>query len=178
VLGGLGLLVAVAIGTAIWVGVFLAGALGHTADTMDPAIIATLANQGITLAPPSTTSVPVGKEQAKAIAFQHHPNTDPSTAILANVVVQRNAPYNCTCWVVSWQLQTGLPPQGGPPGGKASASQFKSSMAYSVTFIDAQSGKYKFAVGTYVFESGGRFIRPFLLNPSPISTGCLRAREC
>jgi hypothetical protein len=159
VLGGLGLLVAVAIGTAIWVGVFLAGALGHTADTMDPAIIATLANQGITLAPPSTTSVPVGKEQAKAIAFQHHPNSDPSTAILANVVDQRNAPYNCTCWVVSWRVGTAVPP-------------------YNVTFIDAQSGKYKFAVGAYVFQSGGPLIRPFLLNPSPISTGCLRAREC
>ena len=152
-LGGLGLLVAVAIGTAIWVGVFLAGALGHTADTMDPAIIASLANQGITLAAPPTTSVPVGKEQAKVIAFQYFPNCNPSTAILANVVVQWNARYNCTCWVVSWQLRTEVPP-------------------YHVTFIDAQSGKYEFAEGSGVAYEFGPPLRPFLRpSSSPAPAG-------
>jgi hypothetical protein len=148
-LGGLGLLVAVAIGAAIWVGAFLVGALGQTADTMDPAIIASLANQGITLGAPPTTSVPVGKEQAKVVAFQHFPNSNPSAAILATVVVQWNARNNCTCWVVSWQLRTEVPP-------------------YNVTFIDAQSGKYEFAEGSGIpHESGGRFIRPFISKPSP-----------
>ncbi len=150
VLGGLGLLVAVAVGAAIWVAVFWVGALGHGTDTMDPAIIASLANPGVTLAAPPTTSVPIGKEQAKAIAFRHFPNDTASTAILAKVLVQKNAVLNCTCWVVSWQLGTGVPPQGGPPGGKASASQFQSSMRYNVTFIDAQSGEYEFGLESYI----------------------------
>jgi hypothetical protein len=152
-LGGVGLLVAVAIGAAIWVGAFWVGALGHTADTMDPAIIVSLENQGITLAAPPTTSVPIGKEQAKAIAVRQFPNDRPvSAAILARVVVQKNARYNCTCWVVSWQERTGLPPRGGLPGAKASASdgQAQSWLFYRVTFIDAQSGNYEFAVESYV----------------------------
>jgi hypothetical protein len=152
VLGGLGLLVAVAIGAAIWVAVFWVGALGHATDTMDPAIIASLASQGITLASPPTTSVPTGKEQAKAIAYHEFPNGNTaSTAILAKVLVKPNAAFNCTCWVVARKLGTGIPPRGGPIGvARPSADQFKSWMLYNVTFIDAQSGKYEFAVESYI----------------------------
>ena len=150
-LGGLGLLAAVAIGAAIWVGASLVGALEHPPNTMDPAIIASLASQGITLSAPSTTSVPIGREQAKANASRELPNgKNDSTAILANVVVQPNANFSCTCWVVARKLGTGIPPPCGPIGDKASASQFQSWMRYSVTFIDARSGKYEFAMESYV----------------------------
>lgn len=150
-LGGLGLLVAVAIGAGIWVGAYWVGALGHTADTMDPAIIASLASQGITLTAPPTTSVPIGREQAKANAYREFPNgKNDTTAILAKVLVQPNANFNCTCWVVARKLGTGIPPPGGPPGRKASGSQFQSWMRYNVTFIDAHSGKYAFAVESYI----------------------------
>jgi hypothetical protein len=145
----LALLVAIPIGAAIWVGVF--GALRHASDTMDPAVTASLASQGITLAAPSTTSVPIGRDQAKASAYREFPNgTTASTAILAKVLVQPNPRFNCTCWVVARKLGTGLPPQGGPPGQKASASQFQSWMRYDVSFIDAQSGRFAFAVESYI----------------------------
>ena len=150
-LGALGLLAVVAIGIAIFVGAFLVGAFGHTVDTMDPAIIASLRSQGITLTAPPTTSVPVGKEQAKASADRESPNgKTTSTAILAKVLVQPNPTFNCTCWVVARKLGTGIPPPGGPPGSKASATQFQSQMRYDVTFIDAQSGKFEFAVQSYI----------------------------
>jgi hypothetical protein len=150
-LGSLGLLAAVAIGAAIWVAALWVGALGHATDTMDPAIIASLANQGIALAAPPTTSVPIGRDQAKAIAFREFPNGKPVSAeILAKVLVQPNPKFNCTCWVVARKLGTGLPPQGGPPGQKASASQFQSWMRYDVSFIDAQSGRFAFAVESYI----------------------------
>ena len=55
--------------------------------------------------------------------------TSDSRAILANVVVQPNAALNCTCWVVSRLLGTGH---------------------YNVTFIDAQSGRYEFALESYI----------------------------
>lgn len=145
-LGGLGLLVALAIGGAIWV-----GASRHAADSLDPAITASLASQGITVSAPSATSARITREQASAIAFKDFPTDRPvSTAVLANVVVQPNAAYNCTCWVVSWLLGTGVPPQGGPPGGKASASQFQSLMRYHVAFVEAQSGRFEFAVESYI----------------------------
>jgi hypothetical protein len=141
VLGGLGLL-AVAIGAAIWV-----GALRHAADTLDPAITASLASQGITVSASSTTSVPITRDQAKASAYREFPNgTTASTAILAKVLVQPNPKFNCTCWVVARKLGTGLPPPGGPVGSKASAAQFNSWMRFNVTFIDAQSGKVEFAM--------------------------------
>jgi hypothetical protein len=147
VLGGLALLAVVAIGAAVWV------LASRRADTLDPAIAASLASQGITLAPPPTTSVPTGKEQAKATAYREFPNGKTnSTAILAKVLVQPNANFNCTCWVVARLLGTGIPPPGGPVGynRKASANQFQSWMRYNVTFIDAQSGKYEFAVESYI----------------------------
>jgi hypothetical protein len=149
-LGSLGLLAAVAIGAAIWAAALWVGALGHATETIDPAIIASLANQGIALAAPPTTSVPIGRDQAKAIAFREFPNGKPVSAeILAKVLVQPNPKFNCTCWVVSWELGTGLPPPGGPVGSKASAAQFNSWMRYHVTFIDAQSGKVEFALESY-----------------------------
>jgi len=152
VLGSLGLLVAGAIGAAVWV-----GASRHAADTLDPAITASLASQGITVSASSTTSVPITRDQASAIALKDWPNRKTiDTAVLAKVLVQPNPAFNCTCWVVSWLIGTGVPPPGGPPGGKPSASQFLSWMRYHVTFIDAQSGKVEFAVESY-----------YSLQPSP-----------
>ena len=151
VLGGLGLLVAVAIGAAVWV------VASRHADTLDPAIAASLASEGITLSAPSTTSFPTTRDQAVAIALKHSPSrTTVSSAVLAEVLFQPNARYNCTCWVVSWLIGMGVPPPGGPAGGKPSASQFQSWMRYHVTFIDAQSGKYQSALESY-----------FPLQPSP-----------
>ena len=152
-LGGLALLVAVAIGTAVWV------VASRHADTLDPAIVASLASQGITLSAPSTTSFPTTRDQAVAIALKDSPGrTTISSAVLAKAVFQPNARYDCTCWVVSWLIGTGVPPPGGPVGydRKALAAQFKSWMRYHVTFIDAQSGKYEFAAESY-----------FPLQPSP-----------
>jgi hypothetical protein len=144
VLGGLALLVALAIGGAVWV------AASRHADTLDPAIAASLASQGITVSAPSTTSVPTTKEQAIAVALKDFPDGRPATtAVLARVVVRPNAAYNCTCWVVSWLLGTGVPPQGGLPGAKASADKFQSWMRYHATFVDAQSGKFEFAQESY-----------------------------
>ena len=125
ILGGLGLVVAIAIGVAVWV-----GASRRAPEGLDPAIIASLASQGITLAAPPTTSVPITREQAKANADQGFPKgTNDSRAILANVAVQPNAALNCTCWVVSRLLGTGH---------------------YNVTFIDAQSGRYEFELESYI----------------------------
>lgn len=144
VLGGLALLVALAIGGAVWV------AASRHADTLDPAIAASLASEGITVSAPSTTSVPTTRDQAVAVALKDFPDGRPvTTAVLARVVVRSNAADNCTCWVVSWLLGTGVPPQGGPPGAKASADQFRSWMRYHVTFVDAQSGKFAFAQESY-----------------------------
>ncbi len=148
VLGGLGLLVAVAIGGAVCV-----AASRHAADSMDPGIAASLANEGITLSAPSTTNVPITKDQAVATAVKDFPNRKPvsTAAVLANVVVRPNAAFNCTCWVVARFLGTGIPPPGGPVGAtRPSADQFKSWMKYNVTFIDAQSGKYEFAIESYI----------------------------
>jgi hypothetical protein len=148
VIGRLGLLVAVAIGAAVWV---LWGASQHAAASLDPAITGSLASQGITVSAPSTTSVPLTSEQADAIALKDFPNRKTvSTATLAKVLVQPNAALNCTCWVVSWLLGPGLPPPGGPPGQKLPASQFQSWMRYHVAFVDAQSGKLAFAVESYI----------------------------
>ena len=145
VLGGLALLVAVAIGAGVWVVV-----LRH-ADTLDPAIAASLASEGTTLSAPSTTDFPTTRDQAVAIAVNQFPNRKPASpsAVLAKVLFQSNAQYNCTCWVVSWLIGTGVPPAGGPVGRKPSASQFQSWMRYHVTFIDAQSGKSEFAEESY-----------------------------
>ncbi len=86
VLGSLGFLVAVAIGAAVWV---LLGASRHAAASLDPAITASLASRGITVSAPSTTSVPITREQANAIAFEGFSNRKTvSTAILAKVRVQ------------------------------------------------------------------------------------------
>ena len=151
VLGGLALLVAVAIGTAVWV------VASRHADTLDPAIVASLASQGITLSAPSTTGFPTTRDQAVAIALKDSPGrTTVSSAVLAKAVFQPNAQYDCTCWVVTWLIGAGVPPAGGPVGRKPSASQFQSWMRYHVTFIDAQSGKYEFAGESY-----------FPLQPSP-----------
>jgi hypothetical protein len=144
-LGGLGVLAAVAIGAAIWV-----GASRLAAATLDPAIIESLKSQGITLSVPSTINVPITREQAEAIALKDFSNSKPvTTSVLAKMRAQPNAAFNCTCWVVSWLIGRGVPPQGGPPGQKASASQFQSWMRYHVSFVDAQSGKYEFAVESY-----------------------------
>jgi hypothetical protein len=145
VLGGLASLVAVAIGAAVWV------VTSRHADTLDPAIAASLASEGITLSAPSTTDVPTTRDQAVAIAVNAFPNRKPdkSSAVLAKVIFQPNARYNCTCWVVSWLIGTGVPPPGGPAGRKPSASQFQSWMRYHVAFIDAQSGKSEFAEESY-----------------------------
>jgi hypothetical protein len=144
-LGSLGLLVAVAIGTAVWV-----GASRHAADRLDPAITASLESQGITLSAPSTTSVPTTRDQAIAIALKDSPNrTTVGGAVLAKVLFQPNPAFNCTCWVVSWLIGTGVPPPGGPVGLKPSPSQFQSWMRYHVAFIDAQSGKFEFAEESY-----------------------------
>jgi hypothetical protein len=152
VLGGLALLVSLAIGGAVWV-----AASRHPADSLDPAITSSLASQGITVSAPSTTSVPTTRDQAVTIALKDFPNPRPvSTAVLAKVRVQPNAAYDCTCWVVSWLLGTGVPPQGGPPGHKLSADQFRSWMRYHVTFVDAKSGKFEFALESY-----------YALQPSP-----------
>jgi hypothetical protein len=156
VLGSSGLLVAVAIGVAAWV---LWGASRQGAS-LDPAITASLASQGITVSAPSTTSVPITREQADAIALKEFPNRKTvSTATLAKVLVQPNASFNCTCWVVSWLLGPGLPPPGGPPGQTLPASQFQSWMRYHVAFVDARSGKLEFAVESYI---------PY--QPSPIAS--------
>ena len=145
VLGGLALLVAVAIGAAVWV-----AASRHAADSLDPAITASLLSQGITVSAPSTTSVPTTREQAIAIALKDAPNRKSvDAAVLAKVLVQPNPALNCTCWVVSWLIGTGVPPPGGPVGPKLSPSQFQSWMRYHVTFIDAQSGKYQSALESY-----------------------------
>jgi hypothetical protein len=151
VLGSLGLLLAVALGAAIWVGAFWVGAVRHAADSMDPAITATLASEGITLSAPSRTNVPITKDRAVAIAVNDFPNRKPdkSSAVIANVLVKPNPAYNCTCWVVSWLIGTGVPPPGGPAGRKPPASQFQSWMRYHVAFIDAQSGKSEFAEEGY-----------------------------
>lgn len=144
-LGGLGLMVAIAIGVAVWL-----GASRRAPERLDPAIIASLASAGITVSAPSTTGVPITRDEAVAVAIKGFPDSGPvSAAVLARVVVRPNAAYNCTCWVVSWLLGTGVPPQGGPSGGKASASQFQSWMRYHVTFVDAQSGKFEFAQESY-----------------------------
>lgn len=146
VLAGLGLVVAITIGVAVWIWA------SRRAESLDPAITASLASQGITLSPPSSTS-PITREQAKASAYREFRNgKNDSTAVLANVVVQPNANFNCTCWVVARLLGRGIPPPGGPVGydRKASADQFKSWMRYNVTFIDAKSGKYEFAVESYI----------------------------
>ena len=143
-LAGLALLAAVAIGGAVWVAAF------RHADTLDPAIAASLASQGITVSAPSTTSVPTTRDQAIAIALKNAPtrkNVD--AAVLANVLVQPNPALNCTCWVVSWLIGTGVPPPGGPVGLKPSPGQFQSFMRYHVTFIDAQAGKYQSALESY-----------------------------
>ncbi len=147
-LGSLGLLVVVAIGGAVWVAVWTVSR--HAADRLDPAITASLASEGITLSAPSTTNVPITRDQAVAIAFEGIPNRkSENTAVLAKVLVQPNPRYNCTCWVVSWLLGTGVPPPGGPSGRKPPASQFQSWMRYHVAFIDAQSGKSEFAEESY-----------------------------
>jgi len=144
VLGGLALLVALAIGGAVWV------AASRPADTLDPAIVASLASQGINVSAPPTTSVPTTREQAVAIALKDAPNRKSvDAAVLAKVLVRPNPALNCTCWVVSWLLGPGLPPPGGPAGLKASADQFQSWMRYHVTFIDAQSGNSEFAEESY-----------------------------
>lgn len=145
-LGSLGLLVAVAIGIAVWV-----GASRRAADRLDPAITASLASEGITMSAPSTTSVPITRNQAVATAVNGFPNPKPdkSNAVLAKVRFQPNPRYNCTCWVVSWLIGTGVPPPGGPVGFKPSPSQFQSWMRYHVAFIDAQSGKFEFAEESY-----------------------------
>lgn len=98
--GGLGLLVAVAIGTAFWAHW---GVWRNAADNMDPAITASLANEGITMSAPSTTNVPT-RDRAVAIAVNDFPNRKPdkSSAVLANVLVKPNPAYNCTCWAGSY----------------------------------------------------------------------------
>jgi hypothetical protein len=157
VLGRLGLLVAVAIGATVWL---LLGASRHAAARLDPAIAASLASQGITVSAPSTSSVPTTSQHAEAIAFEGFPNRKTvSTTVLAKVLVKPNAALNCTCWVVSSLLGPGLPPPGGPPGRKPPAKQFESWMRYHVTFVNAQSGKFEFAVESYI---------PF--QPSPIAS--------
>jgi hypothetical protein len=144
VLAGLALLALVAIGAAVWV-----AASRHT-DTLDAAIAASLASQGITVSSPSTTSVPTRRDQAIAIALKDAPTRKSvDAAVLAKVLVQPNPALNCTCWVVSWLIGTGVPPPGGPVGLKLSPSQFQSWMRYHVTFIDAQSGKYQSALESY-----------------------------
>jgi hypothetical protein len=122
-----------------------------TPSSMDPAITASLASQGITLSAPPTTSFPITREQAVAIASEgvlKHKTV--SSAVLAKVIVQPNAAFNCTCWVVTWLLGPGLPLPGGPPGRKPSASEFQSWMRYHVAFVDAQSGKWDFTVESYI----------------------------
>ena len=101
---------------------------------------------------PSTSNVPITRDQTVTIAVNDFPNRKPdkSSAVLANVIVKPNPQYNCTCWVVSWLIGTGLPPPGGPVGQKPpSASQFRFWMRYHVAFIDAQSGKSEFAEESY-----------------------------
>jgi hypothetical protein len=145
VLAGLALLAAVAIGGAVWV-----AASRHAADSLDPAITASLRSQGITLSPPSTTSVPTTRDQAIAIALKDSPKrTTVSGAVLTRVLFQPNPAFNCTCWVVSWLIGTGVPPPGGPVSLKLSPSQFQSWMRYHVTFIDAQSGTFESALESY-----------------------------
>ena len=145
-LPGLGLLAAVAVGASVWV-----AASRHAADSLDPAITASLASQGITVSASTTTSVPITRDQASAIALKDFPNRKTAgTAVLAKVLVRPNPAFNCTCWVVSWLIGTGVPPPGGPPGAKPSANQFQSWMRYHVAFVDAQSGKFEFAVESYI----------------------------
>jgi hypothetical protein len=145
VLAGLALLAAVAIGGAVWV-----AASRHAADSLDPAITASLRSQGITLSPPSTSSVATTRDQAIAIALKDSPKrTTVSGAVLAKVLFQPNPALNCTCWVVFWLMGTGVPPPGGPVGLKLSPGQFESWMRYHVTFIDAQSGKFGSALESY-----------------------------
>jgi hypothetical protein len=149
VLRSLGLLVIAAIGVGVWV---LAGAFRPGGAKLDPAIIASLASQGINVSElPPSTSVQISGAQAEAIFHKEFPNRQEvtTTAVLANVIVPLNPANNCTCWLVSWLMGTGVPPQGGPPGGKLPASQFTSLMRYHVTFVDAYSGKFYVAVESY-----------------------------
>ena len=126
-LGGLGVAGAVAIGTAFWM---LWGVWRNAADSMDPAITASLANERVTMSAPSTTNVPIARDRAVAIAVNDFPNRKPdkSSAVLANVLVKPDPAYR---------------PK--PP----SASQFQFWMRYHVAFIDAQSGKSEFAEESY-----------------------------
>jgi hypothetical protein len=156
VIGGLGLLGVAAIAAGVWV---LTGPSRPAAARMNPAIIASLATQGynVTELPPDT-SVQITGAQANAIYHTEFPNRPEviTTAFLAKVTVPLNPASNCTCWLVTWLMGTGVPPQGGPPGGKLPASQFTSLMRYHVTFVDANSGKFYVAVESY-----------YPLHPSP-----------
>src|SRR5438132_1998811 len=106
---------ALAIGIAI---VALLGASSPATASLDSAITADLASQGIVVSGPrSATNVPVRKEQAEATAREqsHDPaRTTVGSANLATVVVRPNQRFNCICWVISLRGPGGF--IGGPPG--------------------------------------------------------------
>lgn len=156
VIGGLGLLVVVGIGAVVWM---LLGASRHPAAGLNPGIKASLASDGITVSElPPNTSVQSTRAQAEAVFHEHSPNRQgaATTTVLAKVTFRPNPSLNCTCWLVSLLMGTGIPPGGGPPGGKLPASQFTSLMRYHVTFVDAYTGKFQVSTEGY-----------YSLNPSP-----------
>ena len=142
---------AFAIGVAV---VVLLGAASPATSSLDSKVSADLARQGILVSELQRgTSVPIGGEQAGAVARDHSHDptrTTVSSATLAKVVVRPNRAFDCTCWVVSLRGPGGS--IGGPPGTdrKAIADRLKSWTRYDVAFVDAQSGKFEFALESYI----------------------------
>jgi hypothetical protein len=139
--------------------VALLGASSPATSSLDPAITADLASQGIIFsAPRSATNVPITREQAEATAREHGHDparTTVNSANLARVLVRPNQAFNCLCWVISLRGPGGF--IGGPPGTdrKAIADRLRSWTRYNIAFIDAQSGKFEFSLESYIPPTAG-----------------------
>jgi hypothetical protein len=151
-----GALIGIPLG-ALGIGVIVVALLAASSPAtpgLNAAITADLARQGIIVgAQQSAANVPIKREQAEAVAREqsHDPaRTTVATANLATVIVRPNQAFNCLCWVISLRGPGGF--IGGPPGTdrKAIADRLKSWTRYYVAFVDARSGKYEFALESYL----------------------------
>jgi hypothetical protein len=131
----------------------LMGSSSPSALSIDPAVAADLSSRGIIVSVARSSNVPIRSEQARTAALSHSHDSSRTTvraAALANVIVQPNPAFNCTCWVLSLSGPGGN--LVGPPGldRKAMADHLKSYTRYYVAFVNAQTGQFEFSVESYI----------------------------
>jgi hypothetical protein len=107
-----------------------------------------LAQFGVKLTPPNSTSTGISRQDAERTALQVRPDLPKAKEVILAHLQDDHAvpPVDRDVWVVVSDT-AGIPWSGGPYGGDASERPERI-MKWSVTFIDAQSGELVFGLAS------------------------------